>query len=130
MTQIAAFLDLVTTWADGSPGMSAVVVVGSPARGTARPASGVELLILSERAADLLVDVNWVRAFGDVEGYSTEERGRVTSVRVRYAGGLQVEFGLAVPEWATRADDGTRDMLRDGFRVLFDRDGIFSQYET
>ena len=130
MTQNAAFLDLVTTWASGSAAISALVVVGSHARGAALPDSDVELLILSERAPDFLADVNWIRAFGDVDGSSTEEKGRVTLVRVRYAGGLQVEFGLTVPAWATQPDDDTRHLLRDGFRVLFDRDSIFSQYDT
>ena len=56
-----------------------------------------------------------------------EDWGRVTSLRAWYAGGLEVEFGLATIDWATRPDEGTRRVLGDGAHVLLDRDGIFAR---
>jgi hypothetical protein len=46
----------------------------------------------------------------------------VTSLRVRYADGLEVEFGFAAPDWAAAPlDAGTRRVLEGGVRVVFDR---------
>jgi hypothetical protein len=46
----------------------------------------------------------------------------VTSLRVWYADGPEVEFGFATPGWmASPLDDGTRKVLEDGFRVLYRR---------
>jgi hypothetical protein len=51
----------------------------------------------------------------------------VTSLRVRYADGLEVEFGIADRTWASAPlDPGTRRVIEDGCIVLFDRGSAFS----
>jgi hypothetical protein len=50
----------------------------------------------------------------------------VTSVRAWYVDGTEVEFGLATVEWATSPDQGTRRVVKDGLRVLLDRDGALA----
>jgi hypothetical protein len=43
-------------------------------------------------------------------------------VRAWFADGLEVEFGFTTPDWAAAPlDEGTRRVVRDGLRVLFDR---------
>ncbi len=53
--------------------------------------------------------------------------GRVTSLRVWYADGLEVEFAIADRAWASAPlDAGTRRVIEDGCVVLFDRGLAFS----
>jgi hypothetical protein len=46
----------------------------------------------------------------------------VQSLRVFYRNGLEVEFGLTDPAWAALPlDEGTRQVIAGGMRVLFER---------
>lgn len=46
------------------------------------------------------------------------------SVRVHYAHGLEVEFGIAGTEWMELPlDSGTVQVFTDGLEILFDPDG-------
>ena len=38
--------------------------------------------------------------FGQVEKYQTEDYGKLTSVRVWYQNGVEVEYGFTTPDWA------------------------------
>lgn len=115
------------TWATGRPEVRAVALVGSHARGAARPDSDVDLILLAERPEDLTENVEWLNGFGRVRRLAVENWGRVTSLRAWYASGLEVEFALARAEWATAPDVGTRRVVADGLRVLLDRDGVFER---
>ena len=127
---IEGLLDRVMAWASSRRDLRAVVLVGSHARGTARPDSDVDLMLLTERPRDLTDDLSWVNELGTVDRLELESWGRVTSVRAWYAGGPEVEFSLATPDWVKQPDEGTRRVLGDGYRVLLDRDEIFSARRT
>jgi len=115
-------------WAEAEPSVEAVALVGSHARGDARPDSDVDLIVLSAEPARLLHDRDWVTRFGPVQSASLEDWGRVTSLRVRYEDGLELEFGIAAPEWATHPDVGTRRVVSDGLRVLWDPRGLLDPF--
>lgn len=122
---IAALLDAVTSWAEAQPDIVALALVGSHARGDSRPDSDVDLVILCEHPEPYVGETDWVRRFGPVEWMIVENWGKVTSVRVGYRSGQEVEFGLAAPDWAAQPlDDGTRQVLSDGCRVLLDPTGL------
>ena len=121
-----ALLDGVVSWARDRADVRAIVLVGSHARGTARPDSDVDLVLLVERPDELLTDAAWLERFGPVARHVVERWGRVFSVRTWYTSGAEVEFGLTTPDWVTRPDAGTERVLRDGARVLLDRDGLFA----
>ena len=127
-TSIDALLMQVTSWATSRPEIRAVVLVGSQAKRNARDDSDVDLVLLSERPADLLCDRTWTSLFGVVAREATEDWGRLTSVRVWYDDGLEVEFGVTATDWASTADEGTLRVLHDGFRVLLDRDALFDPF--
>ena len=112
-------------WAESDEAVAAVALVGSHARGDARPGSDVDLVVLSSSPAQLLEDRGWMTRFGVVRAAEDEDWGRVTSLRVWYANDLEVEFSLATPDWATSPDDGTRRVASDGLRVLWDPNGLF-----
>lgn len=120
-----AFLREVREWAESDESVAAVGLVGSHARGDARPDSDVDLLVLSSSPTQLLENRGWTSRFGVVKAAEVEDWGRVTSLRVWYESGLEVECGFATLDWATSPDDGTRRVVSDGLRVLWDPNGLF-----
>ncbi len=121
---IEPFLEQVKQWAEARPDIQAVLLVGSYARGKARVGSDVDLMILTTRPEQYLDSISFASQFGSVAKSEKENWGRVTSQRVWYANRLEVEFGIALPQWASRPlDAGTQDVVSAGVRIIFDRDG-------
>jgi hypothetical protein len=120
MSDITLFLSNLVTWARRQPGVGAVALVGSHARGTARPDSDIDILLLLDDPQVFLADTGWVRAFGEPVRQEVEHWGKVTSLRVWYAGGQEVEYGLANLDWGSDpADEGDMQVIRDGIRVVY-----------
>ena len=87
----------VVSWAAGEAAVLGVALVGSYARGEARPDSDVDVMILAENPQPYLQGAVWPRCFGDVTSQVTEDWGRVTSLRVFYTGGPEVNSALRPP---------------------------------
>ena len=116
------FLSAVVQWASAQLDIVAVALVGSYARGTAGPASDVDLVILTSCPQRYLRFTDWAATFGPIATQTTEDWGKVTSLRVWYEKGKEVEFGITTPEWVAHPiDEGTRKVISDGIRILFDR---------
>jgi predicted nucleotidyltransferase len=114
-------------WAETQEEITGVLLVGSHARGQARPDSDVDVVILAHDPERYLADVSFVHRFGSVTRMETEDWGRVTSLRVWYGDDLEVEFSLTDPGWAALPlDPGTAQVVSDGARLLFDRDGMLA----
>ena len=124
--RIAHLILDVQAWAAAQEHVIGVALVGSYARQAATPESDVDLVIVSDRPEALLSNTDWVRAFGSPLRIEREDWGRVTSLRVGYADGSEVEFGIADRPWAAAPlDAGTRQVVEHGCVVLFDRGGVF-----
>jgi uncharacterized protein len=120
----AAFLERLRRWAEPRHDLRALVVVGSVARGDARPDSDVDVVLLADRREAYLATLDWTADFGPTRSIALEEYGRVTSVRAFYGDGLEVEFSIAPADWASvPLDAGTERVAQDGFVVIMDRDG-------
>jgi hypothetical protein len=88
----------------------------------------VDLVIQCARPARYLGDLTWISEFGVAREVAVEDYGLVQSVRVFYAGGPEVEYGITSSEWETLPlDEGTITVLRDGVKVLLDRDGALTR---
>ena len=121
-----ALIEAVANWSRLEAGISAVVLVGSHARGEARPDSDIDLVLLCADPQAYLKDKQWVRRFGQPVAIQQEDWGNVTSLRVWYAG-FEVEFGLTSVDWAADPEDrGVAEVVSHGARILFDRDGILA----
>jgi predicted nucleotidyltransferase len=127
-TDVGRLLEDLTAWARARPDVDGLVLVGSSARGQARPDSDVDVVILSPAYRTLADDHDW---FPGLRPGARLVRqgvwGPVLERRWRLPSGLVVELGLAAPGWASLPlDDGTARVLRDGCRVLHDPVGLLS----
>lgn len=119
---ISSFLEAVRVWAEAQPDIVAVALVGSYARGAATPASDVDLVIVVDEPARYLHDREWLHRFGTVTHAQVEDYGKVTSLRVWYVDGREVEYGITNERWADLPlDRGTSRVIADGLRILFER---------
>ncbi len=127
--QVDEFLQHFTRWASSQPDILAAALVGSYARGQGRPDSDVDLVLICAYPQNYLTSPRWVLEFGDVAGRRFEDYGKLTSLRVWYGDGLEVEYGIAGKDWAALPlDEGTRQVIADGMVVLYDRDGLLSRH--
>lgn len=116
------FLRAVTEWASAHPAVLAAGLVGSHARGTARPDSDVDLILIVSDPPLFFASAEWINRFGPVRAFQDEDWGRLRSRRVHYATGLEVEFGFAGDDWADThpVDPGTKHVVAEGLRRLYD----------
>jgi predicted nucleotidyltransferase len=118
----------VKQWAEKQLDIQGVLLVGSYARGAARPDSDVDLVILTDCPARYLDGISFSGNFGSVSKWQKEAWGKVTSVRVWYQDGLEVEYGIALPDWASQPlDPGTFRVLSDGMQIVYDREGSLNR---
>jgi len=123
---VGAFLEEVAAGAASRPEVRAVALVGSNAAGRARADSDVDLVVPADDPRSLLEDRAWPGAFGEWGEVAVEDWGAITSLRVCYGGGLEVERGLGRPSWAAvdPLDPGTARVAADGLSVVHDPEGM------
>lgn len=89
----------VRAWAAARPDVCGLFLVGSHARGDARPDSDVDLVLLCDAPAAYVGDEAWAR---EVDGrvVATREWGMLTERRLRLAGVVpEVDLGVVTPDW-------------------------------
>lgn len=103
------------------------MLVGSQARGAATPESDVDLVVTTSSPELYACATSWALDLGRVECAGVEEYGPLVSVRVRYASGPEVEFGIIARAWAAfPLDPGTAEVVSSGMRALFEREPILT----
>jgi predicted nucleotidyltransferase len=120
--KLEAFLERVIEWAAGQPQVASIALVGSHARGTACSSSDIDLVLRVEHPVAFIQDRTWTSTFGHVVRIQDEDWGRVRSLRVWYADGMEVEFGITDLGWGADPEDAsTQQVIRDGHRELYSR---------
>jgi len=66
-SQLKNLLDKVLKWAMSQGAIMGAALVGSYARGTAKPDSDLDLLILSREVDELINNRSWLESFGKVK---------------------------------------------------------------
>ena len=125
-------LEIVTDWVKSQEEIRGLALVGSYARDAARSNSDVDLVLLSRcpnrfRAPGWLTDIDWSLAGVKLTEWAEEEYGAVWSRRVWLEHECEVEFAFASLSWAdvSPVDQGTRRVVSDGCRILYDPEGLF-----
>lgn len=125
---VSVLLDSIIAWAANQPHVTGIALVGSHARGEARLDSDIDLVLLCTKPDAFLSDTSWIQLFGEVKTCHSEDWGLVTSLRVHYRDGLEVEFGMTTPVWAELPiDAGTTSVVAHGMRILWDREGALGR---
>ena len=116
---VSVFLEAFSRWARSQPDIEAVALVGSLARETATEGSDIDLIIVTYGPDRYLCDWSWVSMFGEVAACQKESYGKVTSIRAFYGGGLEVEYGFTMQDWAAAPiDAGTLRVVAGGIKAL------------
>jgi predicted nucleotidyltransferase len=128
--EVDALLERATAWAARRRDVVALALVGSYARGADRPGSDVDLMVLTTEPARYLDREDWIGGLGAERLVTTRSWGAVTERRVALPSGLEVEVGLALPSWAAidPVDSGSRRVMTDGNRVLYDPAGVLARF--
>lgn len=133
---IEPILQVVLAWATAQPEIRAVALVGSHARGTARPDSDIDLVLLATDPDAFRAGTTWV---GQIDWHAIdtgalrwqdEEYGTAWSRRVCLTDRrVLVEFTFASLNWANTdlPDAGTRRVISGGCRILYDSDELLSR---
>ena len=125
---ISSFLIQAESLGHQNEDIKSIILVGSYARGQARADSDIDLVIITTEPDSYINDTAFIKSFGRVLKQEKEYWGRVTSIRAWYDNGLEVEFGVTTPIWCSKPlDAGTLRTLTDGYKVIFDRAGYFSE---
>src|SRR5512140_3246037 len=91
---VEEFLGQFAKWASARADVMGAALVGSYARGAAGPSSDVDLVVLCSDPGHYLSDLSWITELGEVQRYQAEDYGKLTSIRVWYTDGLEVEYGI------------------------------------
>ena len=114
-------------WAPTQSDLIAIALVGSCARGTDSLESDIDLVLITRDPQHYLRSIAWAARFGDITSETIEDYGKMTSWRVFYRDGVEVEFGITVISWISMPlDAGTRLVLKDGIKILFEKNGELS----
>jgi len=123
---VDAFLEKFTSWSMAQSDIEAVALTGSYARGVATEDSDVDLMILVTDRRRYVENKEWLSIFGEIERWRNETWGVVETVRAFYRTGLEIEYNFAASSWADiPVDAGTKRVVNDGIKVLFDPKGKF-----
>lgn len=134
MNAAGGIVSAVTAWALAHEDIRGMALVGSWARGNPHQGSDIDLLLLSDRADEYRRRRKWLNEI-DFEGagyrvLSTENAsyGVVWSQHITLVPAAKVEMTFARCSWARidPVDVGTRSVVTDAFRVIFDKDRILA----
>jgi len=129
--QALSFIEQFPRWVSTQTDVLAVALVGSYARNAAREDSDVDLVIIVDHPQKYLTNTEWTKTFGTVVKQQIEDYGMLTSLRVWYESGLEIEYGFTTRAWVkSPLDEGTKHVIDDGMRVLFERIILLRPHET
>jgi predicted nucleotidyltransferase len=129
--RVQRFLEQFARWTSSQSDIDAAALIGSHARNEATATSDVDVLIITRAPERFLHNTTWAQRFGTIVRQQVEPYGRVTSLRVWYSDGCEVEYAITDETWsALPPDEGTTQVVSDGMRVLFERTPMLSNLRS
>jgi uncharacterized protein len=134
--QAKRIIQIITDWAKAQPTLQAVALVGSHARGSAGPASDIDLVLIATNPRAFRVETAWLETIdwnavgARPQKWQDEDYGELRSRRLWLEKNHgEIEFGFASLSWAevNPLDPGTRRVIADGCRILHDPRKILSR---
>ena len=131
----AALTTAVADWAIKRDDIRAMALAGSWARGNPRRGSDLDLLLLSDlapayrRSRKWLTGIDFRKAGFRLRSSEGAAYGAVWSLHIHLYPSARVELAFAGCAWANTnpIDAGTRSVVMDGFRIMFDRNGMLAK---
>jgi uncharacterized protein len=119
-------------WSAKQPNIRGILIVGSHARGAARPDSDVDIVMICADPQKYLEDKAWLADFGEVRSAALEDWGLVQSWRVFYTNGLEIEFGITTDRWCAPEEIllGTGEVIRGGAKIVYDPHFLLQELVT
>src|SRR5262249_41327347 len=126
--EVGALLERLETWAKQQRDVRALALVGSWAYDEPRSASDVDIVLLTHSPSSYIEHGDWLQALGAISVIRTRSWGAITERRLAFTSGLELEIGIGTPAWASihPVDAGTRRVVADGMRVLYDPDCLLA----
>ena len=133
--KVNAILTEVIKWASNRLDISAVALVGSWARGTARADSDIDLMFLTPNPSSFqnslvwIDEINWESIGCEIEKWKDEEYGLVWSRHIYFKDEIEIEFSFGLTSWAFTEpiDRGTFRVVSDGFCILYDPKNLMNK---
>ena len=134
---ISAILEKVANWAETRSEILALALVGSYARGEAKPDSDIDLMVITSNTEffrqnhDWMHEINWdinceILTFNDAQYGVVWSRHIYLSRLNNEFNNIKVEIGFGLPTWASvnPIDSGTLAVVSRGCKILYDPQGI------
>ena len=130
-----AVIDAIGAWAIRRDDIRAMALVGSWARGNPHRASDIDVLLLTDNADEYrprrtwLCEIDFRSAGYRLHSTKTTFYGVVWSRHVYLRPTAELELTFADCSWAETepVDEGTRRVVKDAIRIIFDRDGSLAR---
>ena len=131
LIQTIDFIEDFMRWATRRKDIRAAALVGSYAREELEIDSDVDLVIITETPQRYITNTEWTRVFGRPITKRVEKYDMLTSLRIWYENGLEIEYGFATREWIQNVSKNElKQITNDGLRVLFEKEKLLSPHET
>lgn len=126
-------INLIVDFAESRHDILAVGLCGSWARGEAGPDSDIDFSIIVENKLKFK-SMDWIEALpfskiqDSMKSFRDEIYGVTWSRHVFLESGIEIEFGFANKSRTDidNLDEGTRKVVSDGYKILYDPNSILS----
>lgn len=125
--KIDFLLNEFSKWSKKQNEIMGVAIVGSFARGDFYADSDVDLVIITTDKMNTIDTIYSQFHYDEMIHHSIEEWGILTSLRIFYKNELEIEYGVVSNQWIEEPlDEGTKEVVENGFKILVDKENIFS----
>ncbi|OMF21463.1 hypothetical protein BK133_28260 [Paenibacillus sp. FSL H8-0548] len=113
-------------WAGGQSHIAGIALVGPCADDENEEETDLSLLLISDKKAKTVEAILHQFQFEAIDELTKEERGPLTSLRISYASGIDMELGVAEEAWLhAPLEQAAEFAFIQGFKVLLEQEALF-----